>query len=52
MNKDEREAYYLRNMIERKFKEEGGGKGQKEEGGAEIIILQTCIDIQHIDCYH
>ena len=30
MNKDMREAYYLSNMFERKFNEEGGGKGQKE----------------------
>ena len=50
MNKDVREACYLSNMFERKFKEEGAGKGQKEEDGAEIFFLQTCIDIQHIDC--
>ena len=52
MNKDVREAYYLSNMFERKFKEEGDGKGQKAEWGAEIIILQACIDIQHINCYN
>ena len=38
MNEDEREAYYLSNMFKRKFKKEGGGKGQKEEGGTEIIF--------------